>query len=395
MVEQLKAEARIVVDQKTLEEVAVISANGDVELGSMIAKGMFAVGPKGVMSVNPSGTVDTYLDMVDGIQLDMGYISPYMVTDVGRREAVLDNPFIMCYDDSITELKECLPLLEEIAKRKRPLLIICKNIGPEALVNILTNAQRGILQIVAIRMPGFGDTKLEILKDVAVLTGTTVLTEMDTGIHLCDAELPLLGEAKRVRVSQDKTVIIQGTGDKQEIQNRIGIVEQQIQTEKVDKIKKDMIDRLGGLQGKVAVLHVGATTESELREKVARVDDAIQATRAALQEGIVRGGGVALLRAKIPETTPGAKILNKVAMAPYAQICNNAGVIAKLNKERTGYNLFLKPPKDMFEAGVIDPLRVVRVALENAVSIAGLILTTEAVVRRVKDVPEGINLQRR
>lgn len=395
MVEKLKSEARDVTDEATLTEVAIISANGDTELGSMIAKGMFAVGPKGVMSVDPSGTADTTLDMVDGIQLDIGYISPYMVTDIGRREAVLENPFILCYDDSITELKECLPLLEEIAKRKRPLFIICKNIGPEALVNILTNAQRGVLQIVATRMPGFGDSKLEILKDVGALTAAVVLTEMDTGIHLCDATMAHLGEAKRVRVTQDKTVIIQGMGDEDEIRDRIAIVEQQILTEKVDKIKKDMKDRLGGLQGKVAVLHVGATTESELREKVARVDDAIQATRAALQEGIVRGGGVALRRATINATTTGAEILNLVAIAPYGQISRNAGTVAEPNKDWTGYNLFGKPAKDMFDAGIIDPLRVVRVALENAVSIAGLILTTEAVVRREKDTPEGINLQRR
>ncbi len=385
------------VDEEGVAKVGSISANGDHEIGNIIAEAMKTVGKDGVITVEDSKTGHTFLETVEGMQFDRGYLSPYFVTDPSRMEVVLDEPSILIFEKKIGSMKDLLPLLEQVARGGKPLLIIAEDVEGDALATLVVNKLRGTLNVAAVKAPGFGDRRKAILGDIAILTGGEAITE-DLGIKLEGVKLENLGRAKRITIDKDNTTIIDGAGDATKIKGRVSEIRSQIEKTTSDYDKEKMRERLAKLVGGVAIIQVGAATETELKEKKARVEDALHATRAAIEEGIVPGGGVALLRA-IPtvdaliktlagDEKTGAQIVRRSLEEPLRQIVANAGeegavVVSKVLATADvnfGYNAETGVYEDLVLAGVIDPTKVTRTALENAASIAGLLLTTEAMV---------------
>jgi len=394
VVESLKALAKQTKDPKEIAQVGAISANNDASIGKIISEALEKVGKEGVITVEEAKGLETTLEVVEGMQFDRGYVSPYFVTNQERLLAELDEPHILVSERKITNLKDLLPLLEGVARSQKPLLIIAEDIEGEALATLVVNKLRGTLNTVAVKAPGFGDRRKEILKDIAILTGANVISE-DLGIKLESVTLNDLGHAKRVVVDKDNTTIVDGVGDKAQIKGRIETIRKQIDETSSDYDREKLQERLAKLVGGVAVIHVGAATEVELKEKKARVEDALNATRAAIEEGIVPGGGVALLRAQaaldklqVPdEQQAGVRVLRAAIEAPLRQIAANAGVEGAIVVEKVrsgsdafGYNAATDEYTDLIKAGVIDPAKVVRNALQNAASVAGLALTTEALI---------------
>jgi chaperonin GroEL len=385
------------VTEGTVAQVGAISANGDQEIGDIIAEAVKVVGKDGVITIEESKTMHTGLETVDGMQFDRGYLSPYFVTDTERLESVLEDPYILIYEKKISAMKDLLPLLEQVARGGKPLLIIAEDIEGEALATLVVNKLRGTLNVAAVKAPGFGDRRKAILGDIAILTGGKAITE-DLGIKLEGVKLEDLGKAKRVTIDKDNTTIVDGSGKPSDIQGRVKEIRAQIEKTTSDYDKEKLQERLAKLVGGVAIIKVGAATETELKEKKARVEDALHATRAAVEEGIVPGGGVALLRA-IPAVEAliatlkgdekiGATIVRRSLEEPLRQIVANAGeegavVVAKVleyKDQNFGYNAASSVYEDLVKAGVIDPTKVTRTALQNAASIAGLLLTTEALI---------------
>ena len=383
-----------------IKQVAAISANNDDVIGDLIATAFSKVGKEGVITVEEAKGMETYVDVVEGMQFDRGYLSPYFVTDADKMIADLDNPYILLFDKKISNLNEILPILEPVAQSGRPLLIIAEDVDGQALATLVVNKLRGGLKIAAVKAPGFGDRRKAMLEDIAILTGGTVISE-ERGFSLENATLDLLGTAETVTIDKDNTTIINGSGDADQIKARVSQIKTQIETTTSDYDKEKLQERLAKLAGGVAVLYVGAASEVEMKEKKDRVDDALHATRAAVEEGIVAGGGVALVRAKkvlekittenLDETT-GVQIINKAIEAPLRIIVENAGgegsvVINKVleGKKDFGYDAKNDKYVDMLKAGIIDPKKVTRVALENASSVAGMILTTECALIDIKE----------
>jgi chaperonin GroEL len=391
-----------------IAQVGTVSANGDANIGSIIARAMEKVGKDGVITVEESKTMDTELDVVEGMQFDRGYLSPYFVTDPERMEATLDNPLILINEKKISSMKDLLPLLEQVAKLGKPMLIIAEDVEGEALATLVVNKLRGTLNIAAVKAPGFGDRRKAMLEDIAILTGGQVISE-DLGIKLENVKLEDLGRAKRVTIDKDNTTIVEGNGNPTDIQGRVKTLRAQIEDSSSDYDREKMQERLAKLVGGVAVIKVGAATETEMKEKKARVEDAMHATRAAVEEGIVPGGGVTLVRASKalekfqinkegegdPDEQIGVTIVKRALEEPLRQIVQNAGkegavIVQKVRehkKETYGYNAATEEEDlvDLVEVGVIDPAKVTRSALQNAASIAGLMLTTEAMV---SELPE-------
>ncbi len=388
-----------------IQQVASISANNDNVIGDLISTAFGKVGKEGVITVEEAKGMDTYVDVVEGMQFDRGYLSPYFVTDADKMIATLDNPYILLFDKKISNLQEILPILEPVSQSGRPLLIIAEDVDGQALATLVVNKLRGGLKIAAVKAPGFGDRRKAMLEDISILTGGTVISE-ERGFSLENATLDLLGTAETVTIDKDNTTIVNGSGDEGQIKARVNQIKAQIETTTSDYDREKLQERLAKLAGGVAVLYVGAASEVEMKEKKDRVDDALHATRAAVEEGIVAGGGVALVRAKkvletietenLDETT-GIQIVNRAIEAPLRTIVENAGgegsvVINKVlegNKD-FGYDAKSEAYVDMLEAGIIDPKKVTRVALENAASVAGMILTTECALVDIKeDTPAG------
>jgi chaperonin GroEL len=382
-------------DNNKIKQVATISANNDEVIGTLIADAMAKVGKDGVITVEEAKGTETEVKIVEGMQFDRGYLSPYFVTNTDKMEAELDNPFILIYDKKISSMKELLPILEKQVQTGRPLLIIAEDLDGEALATLVVNKIRGSLKVVAVKAPGFGDRRKAMLEDIAILTGGTVISE-ERGYKLENAELTYLGQAERVLIDKDNTTIINGAGQKEDITGRIGQIKAQIESTTSDYDKEKLQERLAKLAGGVAVLYVGAATEVEMKEKKDRVDDALHATRAAVEEGIVAGGGVAFIRsvaaleglkgANEDETT-GIQIIKRAIEEPLRQICENAGVEGSIVVQKVkegkldfGYNARTDKYENMIAAGVIDPTKVSRIALENAASIAAMLLTTECVL---------------
>ncbi|MDG1509946.1 MAG: chaperonin GroEL [Flavobacteriaceae bacterium] len=388
-----------------IQQVAAISANNDNTIGDLIAQAFGKVGKEGVITVEEAKGMDTYVDVVEGMQFDRGYLSPYFVTDADKMIADLENPYVLLFDKKISNLQEILPILEPVSQSGRPLLIIAEDVDGQALATLVVNKLRGGLKIAAVKAPGFGDRRKAMLEDIAILTGGTVISE-ERGFSLENATLDLLGTAESITVDKDNTTIVNGSGDADSIKARVSQIKAQIETTTSDYDKEKLQERLAKLAGGVAVLYVGAASEVEMKEKKDRVDDALHATRAAVEEGIVAGGGVALVRAKkvleqlatenLDETT-GVQIVNKAIESPLRTIVENAGgegsvVINKVleGKKDFGYDAKTDNYVDMLEAGIIDPKKVTRVALENAASVAGMILTTECALVDIKeDAPAG------
>ena len=383
-----------------IKQVAAISANNDDSIGELIAKAFGKVGKEGVITVEEAKGMETYVDVVEGMQFDRGYLSPYFVTDADKMIADLENPYILLFDKKISNLQEILPILEPVAQSGRPLVIIAEDVDGQALATLVVNKLRGGLKIAAVKAPGFGDRRKAMLEDIAILTGGTVISE-ERGFSLENATLDLLGTAETVTIDKDNTTIVNGAGNATDIKARISQIKSQIETTTSDYDKEKLQERLAKLAGGVAVLYVGAASEVEMKEKKDRVDDALHATRAAVEEGIVAGGGVALVRAKkvleklatenLDETT-GVQIINKAIEAPLRIIVENAGgegsvVINKVleGKKDFGYDAKADKYVDMLKAGIIDPKKVTRVALENAASVAGMILTTECALIDIKE----------
>jgi chaperonin GroEL len=388
-----------------IKQVAAISANNDNTIGDLIAKAFTKVGKEGVITVEEAKGMETYVDVVEGMQFDRGYLSPYFVTDADKMIADLENPYILLFDKKISNLNEILPILEPVAQSSRPLLIIAEDVDGQALATLVVNKLRGGLKIAAVKAPGFGDRRKAMLEDIAILTGGTVISE-ERGFSLENATLDLLGTAETVTIDKDNTTIVNGAGNAEAIKARVNQIKAQIETTTSDYDKEKLQERLAKLAGGVAVLYVGAASEVEMKEKKDRVDDALHATRAAVEEGIVAGGGVALVRAKkvleglatenLDETT-GVQIINKAIEAPLRIIVENAGgegsvVLNKVleGKKDFGYDAKSDAYVDMLKAGIIDPKKVTRVALENAASVAGMILTTECALIDLKEAaPAG------
>jgi chaperonin GroEL len=394
MIVELKTLAKECKTRKDIASVGIISANGDDTIGNIIADAMEKVGKDGVITVEEAKSLETTLDFVEGMQFDRGYVSPYFVTNAERMEAVLDNPYILLHEKKISSMKDLLPLLEQTAKAGRPLVIIAEDIEGEALATLVVNKLRGTLQVAAVKAPGFGDRRKAMLEDIATLTGGQVVSE-DLGIKLDNVSLKDLGQCKTITIDKDNTTIVDGVGKKADLDARIKQIKAQVADTTSDYDKEKLQERLAKLVGGVAVINVGAATEIEMKEKKARVEDAMHATRAAREEGIVPGGGVALLRArkaldnlKLPEDQMfGVRLLRRAVEEPLRQIAGNAGFEGSvvLNKvlEGTGsfgFNAATEKYEDLEAAGVIDPTKVVRTALENATSVAGLLLTTEALI---------------
>ena len=383
-----------------IRQVAAISANNDDTVGELIADAFKKVGKEGVITVEEAKGTDTYVDIVEGMQFDRGYLSPYFVTNSEKMIAELDNPFILLYDKKISTMKDLLPILEPVAQSGKSLLIIAEDIDGEALATLVVNKLRGALRIAAVKAPGFGDRRKAMLEDIAILTGGTVIAE-ERGFTLENATIDMLGRAERVAIDKDNTTIVNGAGKSEDIQARVGQIKAQMEVTTSDYDKEKLQERLAKLAGGVAVLYVGAPSEVEMKEKKDRVDDALHATRAAVEEGIVPGGGVALLRARAvlskiktdnSDEITGIQIVNKAVEAPLRTIVENAGgegsvVIAKVLESRNsfGYNAKTEKYVDMYRAGIIDPKKVTRVALENAASVAGMILTTECALVDIKE----------
>ncbi len=387
-----------------IEQVATISANNDNEIGKLIAEAMGKVGKEGVITVEEAKGTETTVEVVEGMQFDRGYISPYFVTNTEKMEADLDSPFILIYDKKISTMKDLLPILEQAAQTGRPLLIIAEDVDGEALATLVVNRLRGSLKVAAVKAPGFGDRRKEMLQDIAILTGGTVISE-ETGLKLENAQLAMLGKAEKVSITKDNTTIVNGKGDKATIQERAAQIKAQIANTKSDYDREKLQERLAKIAGGVAVLYVGAATEVEMKEKKDRVDDALCATRAAVEEGIVPGGGVAYIRAiealeglkgENDDETTGVDIVRRAIEEPLRQIVHNGGkegaVIVNKVKEGKGdfgYNARADRFENLLSSGVIDPAKVTRVALENAASIAGMFLTTECILAEEKeDKPE-------
>jgi chaperonin GroEL len=371
-----------------------VSANGESEIGEMIADAMDKVGREGVITVEEAKGMDTTLDVVEGMQFDRGFLSPYFVTDQERMEVVLDDPFILIFEKKISNMRDLVPLLEGVARASRPLLIIAEDVDGEALATLVVNRLRGTLSGAAVKAPGFGDRRKAMLNDIAVLTGGKAISE-DLGIKLDSVTLQDLGQAKKVVIDRDNTVIVEGAGTKKDIEGRVAQIRAEIEDTSSDYDREKLQERLAKLAGGVAVLKVGAPTEAELKEKKARVEDALHATRAAVEEGVVPGGGVALIRAEGAlnkleldgDQALGAEVIRQVLSAPLAQIVENAGVESAvvINRVREGsgdfgYNAADEAYEDLAKAGVVDPAKVVRTALQNAGSVAGLLLTTESAI---------------
>ncbi len=396
VVESIKSQAQEIDNSnEKIEQVATISANNDGEIGKLIAEAMGKVGKEGVITVEEAKGTDTNVEVVEGMQFDRGYISPYFVTNTEKMEAELDSPFILIYDKKISTLKDMLPLLEATAQTGRPLLIIAEDIDGEALATLVVNRLRGSLKVAAVKAPGFGDRRKEMLQDIAILTGGTVISE-EVGLKLETATLDMLGTAEKVSINKENTTIVNGKGDKAAIAERAAQIKAQIANTKSDYDREKLQERLAKIAGGVAVLYVGAATEVEMKEKKDRVDDALCATRAAVEEGIVPGGGVAYIRASEvleglkgdnDDETTGIEIVRRAIEEPLRQIVFNGGkegaVIVQKIKEGKGdfgYNARADKYENLFESGVIDPAKVARVALENAASIAGMFLTTECII---------------
>ncbi len=382
-----------------IAQVATISANGDTEIGKMISDAMDKVGKEGTITVEEAKTLESTLDVVEGMQFDKGYLSPYFVTSAEDMECELENPFILLFEKKISSLQDLLPLLQSVAKSGRPLMIIAEDVEGEALATLVVNKLRGSFQVCAVKAPGFGDRRKAILEDIAILTGGKLITE-DLGIKLENVQLTDLGRAKKVVVDKDNTTIVEGLGKKADIEARVALIKKQIEETTSDYDREKLQERLAKLAGGVALIKVGAATEAAMKEKKDRVDDALHATRAAVEEGIVPGGGVAYLRAQKAiealnlegDEKVGATIISRAIEAPLRKLVNNAGqeaalVIANVKKATgtNGYNVRTGEYCDMIKAGVVDPAKVTRSALQNAASIAGLLLTTDCMVT---DIPE-------
>jgi chaperonin GroEL len=399
VVGELKKFSKAIKDKKEVAQVASIAANCDQNIGDLIAEAMDKVGKDGVITVEEAKSMATTLDVVEGMQFDQGYLSPYFATDAERMECILENPYILIHEKKISSLKDILPLLEKVARTGKPLVIIAEEVEGEALATLVVNKIRGTLSICAVKAPGYGDRRKAMLEDIAILTGGKALTE-DLGIKLENVDIDDLGQAKRVKVDKENTTIIEGAGKTAGINGRIAQIKKQVEDSDSDYDKEKLQERLAKIAGGVAVINVGAATETEMKEKKARVEDALHATRAAVEEGIIPGGGVALLRA-IPsleklklegDENIGVDIVRRALEEPIRQLVNNAGlegsvIVQRVKQEKTnvGYDVSQDSYVDMVQAGVIDPTKVTRTALQNASSIAGLLLTTEALVT---DLPE-------
>ena len=395
VVDELKKLSKTITTSKEIAQVAALSANADEAVGKIIADAMEKVGKEGVITVEDGKSLENELDVVEGMQFDRGYLSPYFINNPDKQVAALDDPFILIYDKKISNIRDLLPVLEQVAKASRPLLIIAEDVEGEALATLVVNNIRGILKTAAVKAPGFGDRRKAMLEDIAILTGATVISE-ETGKQLEKATLEDLGSAKRVEVHKENTVIVGGAGDPKRIEARVKAIQAQIEQATSDYDREKLQERVAKLAGGVAVIKVGAATEVEMKEKKDRVDDALHATRAAVEEGIVPGGGVALLRARAAvgelkganaDQDAGIKIVMRALEAPLRAIVSNAGeepsvVVAKVleGKGNFGYNAATGEYGDLVEIGVVDPTKVTRTALQNAASIAGLILTTDATV---------------
>ena len=402
IVEHLAKQAKEVgSSSEKIKQVASISANNDETIGELIAQAFEKVGKEGVITVEEAKGTDTYVDVVEGMQFDRGYLSPYFVTDSEKMVAELDRPYILLYDKKISTMKDLLPVLEPVAQSGKPLLIIAEDIDGEALATLVVNKLRGTLRIAAVKAPGFGDRRKAMLEDIAILTGGIVIAE-ERGFTLENATIDMLGTAERVSIDKDNTTIVNGAGKSEDIKARAAQIKAQIENTTSDYDREKLQERLAKLSGGVAVLYIGAASEVEMKEKKDRVDDALHATRAAVEEGIVAGGGIALLRAKnaLAKIKPvnadeetGIKIILKALEAPLRTIVENAGVegsvivskVLESSREAFGYNAKSGQYTDMFRAGIIDPKKVTRVALENAASVAGMILTTECALVDIKD----------
>jgi chaperonin GroEL len=403
VVEHLKKQSKKIKDSSEIAQVATISSNSDETIGKMIADAMDKVGKDGVITVEEAKGTETEVKTVEGMQFDRGYLSPYFVTNTEKMEADLDQPYVLIYDKKISSMKELLPVLEQSAQTGKPLVIIAEEVEGEALATLVVNKIRGALRVAAVKAPGFGDRRKAMLEDIAILTGGKVISE-EQGFKLENATLDMLGRAEKINIDKDNTTIVNGAGKKNEIQGRVAQIKAQIDTTTSDYDKEKLQERLAKLSGGVAILYVGAATEVEMKEKKDRVDDALHATRAAVQEGIVPGGGVAYVRAiealKNPadlgiineDQATGVNIVRLALESPLRTIAENAGqegsvVVNKVRdgKKDFGYNALDNKYENFFEAGIIDPTKVTRLALENAASIAGLLLTTEAVVSEIAE----------
>jgi chaperonin GroEL len=403
LTEQLKKQAKPVSGKKEIAQVGTISANGDAQIGEIIAEAMEKVGKEGVITVEEAKSMETTLEVVEGMQFDRGYLSPYFVTDAERMEAALDDAYVLLFEKKISSMKDILPVLEKIAQTQRPFIVIAEDIEGEALATLVVNKLRGTLKVTAVKAPGFGDRRKEMLQDIATLTGGQVISE-DLGMKLENITLKDLGVAKRVVVDKDNTTIVDGAGKKDVIEARVKTIRAQIEATTSDYDREKLQERLAKLVGGVAVIQVGAATEVEMKEKKARVEDALNATRAAVEEGIVAGGGVALIKASAAlatlkthneEQAAGVKIITRCTEEPLRQISGNCGldgavVVNKVRESKDayfGFNAATETYEDLLQAGVIDPVKVTRSALQNAASVAGLLLTTEAMIAEKPKAP--------
>ena len=401
--EAIAKQAKKVKEHTEIAQVATISANGEVEIGSIIAEAMDKVGKDGTITVEEAKTIETTLDVVEGMQFDKGYLSPYFVTNAEEMLAVLDDPYILIFEKKISSLNDLLPLLQSVSKAGKPLLIIAEEVEGEALATLVVNKLRGTLQICAVKAPGFGDRRKSMLEDIAILTGGKMLSE-DLGIKLENVKIEDLGRAKRVTVDKENTTIVEGAGKTSDIQGRVSQIKRQIEDTTSDYDREKLQERLAKLAGGVAVIKVGAATEAEMKEKKARVEDALHATRAAVEEGVVAGGGVALLRCQKAldelklegDEKIGVDIVRRSLEAPLRQLVFNAGIEAamivdqvKNGKGAYGYNVATREYTDLIKAGVLDPAKVTRSALQNAASISGLLLTTECMVTEIPEKKEA------
>jgi chaperonin GroEL len=405
VVDALAKQAKKVKDPSEIAQVASISANGEEEIGKIISEAMDKVGKDGTITVEEAKTLETTLDVVEGMQFDKGYLSPYFVTNAEEMECVLENPYILIFEKKISNLNDMLPLLQNVAKSGKPLMIIAEDVEGEALATLVVNKLRGTLQVCAVKAPGFGDRRKAMLEDIAILTGGTMISE-DLGIKLENVEVTQLGSAKKVTVDKDSTTIVEGAGKTSDIQGRVALIKKQIDETTSDYDREKLQERLAKLAGGVAIIKVGAATEAAMKEKKDRVDDALHATRAAVEEGIVAGGGVALIRCQKAldaltlevngDEKVGVAIIGKCLEAPLRQLVANAGLEAALIVENVkngkgayGYNVATGEYTDLVKAGVLDPAKVTRSALQNAASISGLLLITECMVTEIPEKKEA------
>ncbi len=400
IIAELKTMSKPVAEKKEIAQVGTISANNDSSIGELIAEAMDKVGKDGVITVEEAKSMATALDVVEGMQFDRGYVSPYFITDADRMECILDDAFVLIHDKKISSMKDLLPILEQTAKMGRPLLIVAEDVEGEALATLVVNKLRGTIQVCAVKAPGFGDRRKAMLEDIAILTGGQVITE-DLGLKLENVKLPDLGKARKITVEKENTTIVEGAGDAANIQGRVKQIKAQIEETTSDYDREKLQERLAKLVGGVAVINVGAATEAEMKEKKARVEDALHATRAAVEEGIVPGGGVALIRSikaidkmKLDHDQQiGVNIVKKALEEPIRQIVTNAGLESSIICEKVkaakdvnyGYDAYREEYTDMIKSGIIDPTKVTRTALQNASSVAGLMLTTEVMITEIPE----------